>query len=269
MNEDTRQNVGAPSNLPPEQDAPQNKSRIPGTLAVIILAAVAVIATAYFFISNSKNPEISQPQFTNQPGSPVDHATYRALQDLMLKTPLAKPEVIEGSLRFYDIDGDGDEDVLGLLKLTFSADDSVYLFTTWHRSGESYDYYEDVYDDFRFGGGTSCSISNLALKSVTLTCTESGQEYSTTLHYQETGVGYYRDVDAHVITFNSATGWREYVSKKGGIQFSYPSDVSVTEKTYDIYGDLITAVIATRGDKTLFEVHSVPFQGEGGAGTID
>lgn len=254
-----------------------------------VLIAVIILGSGYlaysFVVPAPGMPEISiidndtAPEETNEPpeeinlGTPVDHETYLQIQDLMLKTPLAQPEVIEGSLVFYDIDNDGDDDVLGFLKLTFNPDDSVYIFKTWHRDGEIFYHYEAIYYDFRFGGrfdtDTSCSISNLATLRVTLTCNESGQEYSLTLLYQYNGSGYYRDVDAHAITFDGNTDWIEYSSGKAGVQFSYPSDLEISEKTYEIYDDLITITSAKRGDDTLFEISTVPQQGDLGWGAID
>ena len=234
----------------------------PALMGAIVVALAATVAM--YLLSPT-------PQHTagEESGDPVDDATYLELQELMLKTPFSQPEVIEDSLRSYDIDGDGDDDVIGFLNLTFSPDSSVYKLATWHRDGGAYIYYDDAYYDYRFSGDTSCTIDRLALKSVTLACFASERGYLTTLRYQDSGGGYYRDVDAHAVTFHSEDGWREYVSKKGGIQFSYPPDVNISEKTYDVFGELITVIVAVSDTKTLFEIHSVPFAGEEGGGVID
>lgn len=278
MDEEVNKNiVDTSQNTPQEPVLMQNKKEIP-RLPIIALAIVVIIGVAMYFVYSNKvkisspvtstqNSNIQEqqqkPALQTNTGSPVDHATYLQIQGLMQKTQFSKPEVIENSLRFFDIDGDGDLDVLGFLKLTFSYD-SNYLFSTWHRNGAEFVYYPDSYCDFRlsekYDGGLPCSIYNLTLGSITLACTKSGQEYLTSLRYQKNGVGYYRDVDAHVITFIESVNWPQYTSKKGGIQFNYPSDVQISEKTYQIYDDLITIITAKRNTQTIFEVKTVPEQ---------
>ncbi len=286
MEEETNKNIADTSqNTPQEPVLGQNKKEIP-RLPIIIFVTVVIIAMAVYFVYSNKN-KISAP-VTSTPnsnieeqqqkpvaqtnvGSPVDHATYLQIQGLMQKTQFSKPEVIESSLRFFDINGDGDLDVLGFLKLTFSYD-SNYLFSTWHRNGTEFVYYPDSYYDFRlsekYDGGLSCQIYDLATGRVTLACDKSGQKYLTMLRYQKNGVGYYRDVDAHVVIFNNNAGWSEYISKKGGIQFNYPSDVQISEKVYQIYDNLITIITAKRNSQTLFEIKTVPEKDNGGGGTI-
>ncbi|TSC67409.1 MAG: hypothetical protein G01um101472_430 [Parcubacteria group bacterium Gr01-1014_72] len=288
MEEETNKNIAdASQNTPQEPVLGQNKKEIP-RLPIIIFAVVVIIAVAVYFVYSNKS-KISAPVTSTSTsnsniegqqqkpiaqtniGSPVDHATYLQIQGLMQKTQFSKPEVIENSLRFFDIDGDGYLDALGFLKLTFSYD-SNYLFSTWHRNGAEFVYYPDDYYDFRlsekYHGGLPCSIYDLTIGSITLACTKSGQEYLTTLRYQKNGVGYYRDVDAHVITFENNANWPEYISKKGGMQFDYPSDVQISEKTYQIYDDLITIITAKRNTQVLFEIKTVPEQPNQGGGTI-
>jgi len=281
MDEGTRNIVDSSQNIPPEPASA--KQKIPW-LPITIFAAVAIIAIAGYFIYSNTNkgstltPSVSKqsPVVQTNTGSPVDHTTYLQIQGLMEKTQFSKPEVIENSLRFFDTDGDGDQDVLGFLKLTFSYDsnsyDSNYLFSTWHRNGTEFVYYPDSYNDFRLSekyvGGLPCSIYDLANGRVTLTCSKSGQEYLMTLRYQKNGVGYYRDVNAHIVLFSDNANWPEYNSKKGGINFNYPSDVQISEKTYEIYNDLITIITAKRNNQTLFEIKTVPEQPNQGGGTI-
>ncbi len=266
----------APENSPVETVSAQDKKA-----PIIVFVLVCIIATtAYFIYLNSNISKVSisitspskdgggmqqKPMIQTNVGSPVDHATYLQIQSLMQKTRFSKPEVVESSLRAFDIDNDGDQDVLGFLKRT------NYFFSTWHRNGTEFDYYEDTYNDFRLSekyDGLSCSIDDLAVGRVTLACAQLGQEYLTTLRYQKNGVGYYRDVDAHIVTFDTNTSWSEYISKKGGIQFKYPPDVQISEKTYAVYDDLITIITAKRGSKILFEIKTVPQKDDGGGGVI-
>ena len=257
-------------------------------LAVLGVAIVGYFASAYYFFlwpfevsvapipintpesmsSLSPAPTAIQHIKCNSP----DHAIYLQIQDLMQRTQYSKPEVIENSLCSFDIDNDGDQDVLGFLKLTFDYD-SNYLFSTWHRTQTGFDYYEDSYYDFRLSEKSdhvlACSIADLAVGSITLGCAGTGgQEYLVVLRYQKNGVGYYRDVDANVILFNNNLGWPEYISKKGGIQFNYPPDVQISEKTYEVYQDLITVITAKRNGQILFEVKSVPQKDDWGGGVI-
>ena len=296
MDHQTNKNIADTSqNTPEEPVLIQNKKEM-SRLLIIALGIIVIIGVAvYFFYSNkvsrisssvtsTQNPNIQEqqqkpipiptptptptPTLQTNTGSSVDHATYLQIESLMKKTQFSKPEVIEDSLRFFDIDGDGDLDVLGFLK----PYDSNFLFSTWHRNGAEFVYYSDIYRDFRlsgkYDGGLPCSIYNLTIGSITLACTKSGQEYLTTLRYQKNGVGYYRDVDVHVITFIGSVNWPQYISKKGGIQFNYPSDVQISEKTYQIYDDLITIISAKRNNKTLFEVKTAPDQPNQSGGII-
>jgi len=250
-------------------------------IPIIIFLIVAMITAATYFIYSNKgristlvtstsNIKEQQKETVVQIniGSPVDHATYLQIQDLMQKIDPSE-EVIENGLRAFDIDGDGDLDVLGFLKLTPPNRD--YLFSTWHRNETGFDYYKNGYYSFelieKYDG--LCSIYDLAIDRVTLSCIKSGQEYLTTLRYQKKGVGYYRDVDAHVITFNNSAGWFKYVSRKGGIEFNYPPDVQISEKTYAIYDDLITLITVQHDNRTLFEIKTVPDEDNGGGGIID
>src|SRR3989338_4060652 len=288
MEEEENKNIADTSqNTPQEPVLGQNKKEI-ARLPIIIFAIVVIIAVAVYFVYSNKNKisapvtsipnsnieeQQQKPAAQTNIGSQVDHATYLQIQGLMQKTQFSKPEVIESSLRFFDIDGDGDGDldVLGFLKLAFSYD-SNYLFTTWHRNGTEFVYYPDSYDDFRLSekyvGGLPCSIYDLANGRVTLTCSKSGQEYLMTLRYQKNGVGYYRDVNAHIVLFSDNANWPEYNSKKGGINFNYPSDVQISEKTYEIYNDLITIITAKRNNQTLFEIKTVPEQPNQSGDTI-
>jgi hypothetical protein len=257
----------------------QDKKLFLVPIAVLVIAVVT-IGLIYIFngnkngnttISNQSNEgSLSDPIQKNN-GSLVDHATYLQIQGLMQQTPFSKPEVIESSLRSFDIDRDGDQDVLGFLKLTFSYD-SDYVFSTWYNNGTYFDYYEDGYDYFRlsekYEGGLSCSIYDLAVAQITLSCDKSGQKYLTTLRYQKNGTGYYRDVDAHVVTSNDNANWLEYISKKGGINFDYPPDVQISEKTYEIYSDLITIITAKHNGQILFEIKTVPEEPNQGGSTI-
>lgn len=275
---ETQQNQANP--VQPNNQAPEKKNKLYLVLGLVVLILIAV--AGYFLlpksqntpnnsISNTLNPQPTPPTVQGNIGSTVDHATYLQIQGMMEKTPFSKPQVIESSLRSFDIDNDGDMDVLGFLKLTFSYD-SNYLFSTWHRNATGFDYYEDYYDDFRlsekYDGGLQCSIQQLATGVVTLACGKTKQDYLITLRYQKNGVGYYRDVDAHIVTFSNNTSWSEYASKKGGIQFKYPSDVQVSEKTYEIYGELITLITAKRNNQILFEIKTIPQEDNGGGGVI-
>jgi hypothetical protein len=256
-------------------------------LLVLGIAIVGYFSSAYYFtLWPFETPVALIPTYTPESSSlsPVptaikhikcsspDHLTYLQIQDLMQRTQYSKPEVIENSLCSFDIDSDGDQDVLGFLKLTFDYD-SNYLFSTWHRTQTGFDYYEDSYYDFRLSEkndhGLTCSIADLAVGSITLSCAGlGGQEYLVTLRYQKIGVGYYRDVDAHVITFHNDNNWPEYISKKGGIRFNYSPDIQISEKTYEIYEDLITIITGKRNNQTLFEIKTVPQKDDWGGGVI-
>jgi hypothetical protein len=231
---------------------------------VLFLIVVSSLFGAYLFFAKT-----SQPKFADSTNDNVDSAVYKEIQSLMLRTPLAKPEVIKDSLKLYDIDGDGKKDVLGFMKLTFGPNDSTYLFSTWYNKGQSYEYYEDGYNGFRVDPETSCSITGLAIEKVTLSCIESSQKYSLTLVYQKNGEGYYRDVSEDLITFNNNQNWPVYISKNGGIQFYHPQNITIAEKTYDIYNKLITVIIGTQNNERIFEVHSQPAEGDMGGGVID
>lgn len=222
-------------------------------LIPVIFTAVAIIATAVYFIYSNVTKVNT--------GSPVDHNTYIQIQSLMFKTDFDNPEVIENSLRYFDIDKDGDKDVVGILKYSLPfLNNSVYIFATWFRNGSEYKYYQDSYYNFRFGGkyyrDRMCSIADLAVKRVTIDCIEKGEKKSFTLRYQENGVGYYRDIDAYAVTFKKSNNWQEYISKNGGIQFNHPSNVNISEKTYRVDNDLITVIKGERNDKTLLEISS-------------
>ncbi len=269
MDEEIRNMVDSAQNIPPEPAA--EKQKILWFPLSVFIAVLIMTMAGYFIISNinkegttaplvSINDESEQnPVALNNTGSSVDHATYLQLQDLMGKTEFSKPEIVENTLRFFDIDGDGDQDVLGFLKLT-PYQDANYRFSTWLRDGTEFDYYTDSYNDFtlieKLDGVELCSFYDLAIGRVTLDCSDSEQEYFTTLRYQKDGIGYYRDVDAHVVLFNNNANWPEYSSKKGGISFNYPPDVQVIEKTYEIYNDFITIVTAKRNNQTLFEIET-------------
>jgi hypothetical protein len=233
----------------------------------IFLVIVVVVAMGYFIYLNTG--DLKNLSTSPDTGSPVDHATYLEIQNLMLATELGRPEVVEQSLRSYDIDGDGDKDVLGFVKRTYSSNTWFFL-STWYRDEKGFSYDKDDYRQFQqFTDELECQIVNLEVKKVTLECLNSGGKDLITLRYQEKGGGYYRDVDVHALSFNNDADWPEYSSKKGGIQFNYPSDVTISEKTYKVLDDLITVISASRGGKTLFEVHSVPQEDGLGGGVIN
>ncbi|MEX0935233.1 MAG: hypothetical protein WDZ70_02825 [Candidatus Paceibacterota bacterium] len=282
MNEESNQQdienpaVSNEPELEPRKEKTLSKAAIVG---VLILLVVIASFLAYSSLTDQPLDQPSQEEAeqvvrNTEIGSPVSHATYLVLQNTMLETLPSQPEVRKDSLRAYDIDDDGDEDILGFFTLTFDSGVSAMIFSTWFRNGDKYEYYEDGFDTFRIYPDnleveTPCSIFDLAFERVTLKCEDSGEEYQITLKYQENEVGYYRDVDAHALTFSDEEDWSEYTSALGGVSFKIPSNVDVAEKTYSVFGDPITVITGVQDDDTLFEIHSVLSDGNKGGGTID
>ncbi len=237
-------------------------------ILVVVLGTVGIFAIFKFTTKD--------PSPLTKAGSQVDLQTYVALQSLMKQTRyFEQSEVVQDSLRFFDIDNDGDQDVVGFLKQTsnyFSDSDSSYLFSTWHRNGENYTYYSDDHDDFRTSGNElPCSIEGLAIEHVTLTCSKAGHQYPVELYYQKGGVGgYYVDFTARAAVFNESNNWTSYTSNNAGISFRHPKDIVVTEKTYQVFKEQITIVTAKRGEEILFEIHTkTPSFSSNGGGLID
>jgi hypothetical protein len=203
-------------------------------------------------------------------GSEIDYQTYLQIKNSTAQAVTSYLEVARNTLQGFDMDGDGDEDVVGFLQ---SHDDRPRVrFATWLRNNSGFDYYEDTYSEFEFGGqydtGRWCHVTGLMVDKITFVCTSRDQEYQETLHYQKNGVGYYRDVDADVVTFSNTDNWPQYSSSKGGIAFNYQPDVKISEQTYAIYKQLITIITAKRDNRILFEIHSVPFSEDLGGGVV-
>jgi hypothetical protein len=254
------------------------KISLPARVALAIIASIiflAAIAVALFLHLNISTTELEKSAQADM-GLPVNQETYVLLQGLMEEGPLAQPELQKESLRSFDIDGDGDLDVVGFMKLTFGylnedgTPQSTYLFSTWHNDANTYTYYSDVYNDFRFNGKeVPCTIAGLSVAHVALTCKKEGISYPVELHYQEDVNGYYVDFDAHSLSYKDVAGWVPYVSVAGGLSFNHPASVTVTERSYQIYEKVITIVTVKREGDTLFEVHSKMPPSPGGEGLID
>jgi len=272
------QEVNTPTVIPPRPPKKESiiNNKVSQWFLIIFLLVASTIVAVFFYYNDQPAYEVPQPQVDlvqRNVGETVDYATYIQIHNLTLATKY-KPDVVESSLRSFDIDGDGDLDILGFRKLQTSYNDtSTYIFTTWHMDGLGYTFYEDDYDDFRqyedVDAKLSCSIYNLEIRSITLSCPEIGNKYLVTLKYQDNGTGYYRDVDAQSVTYDSNSDWPEYVSKNGGLRFHYPPDVQLSEKTYEVYGELITIITAERDGQLLFESKTSPGQGFMGGGVID
>lgn len=197
----------------------------------------------------------------------VDHDTYLTIQEVM-NTKYRKPAVIEDSLRYFDIDNDGDKDIVGFLRF----EESYRLFRTWYNTPSGFEYYENYSDGFRltdiYDKDLSCSVDDIVVKRVTLRCLRQEQEYTTTLAYQKNDIGYYRDIEVDALVYKDKIDWGHYVSKRGGIDFKHPSDIEITEETYDEYGRLKTIIVGRRGNGVLFEIESVPDKEDFGGGIL-
>jgi hypothetical protein len=256
---------------------------------ILILGAIilVVIAVAVWLVMSSTGRQIEvkdevnsdtekEKKFDSINDTLAQHTKSDEFLEKLFKTiPFVGSGAIKESLRFVDIDGDGDEDVLGFLIPYYDKDSpnrKTYIFSTWHKTEDGYVQYDDSYRDFRiYADELPCSILAIAIKHVTLRCSASGSEYPVELYYQGDGIGgYYTDFRDHALTFENHDNWSLYMSV-GGISFRYPSDISVTEKTYEVFEKKVTVVRTKRGEQLLFEIHSseADMLYGGGGGSID
>ncbi len=198
----------------------------------------------------------------------ADSATLRALKDATASQAPWPIDLVEESVGMGDVDADGDMDAVGFVSLGADGGKTKIL-ATWHKGPEGYTLYEDGYNDFRFGGTTSCSLLSIAVDTLKIGCTDSGYSNTITLHYEEAGGGYYRDISQEAIVHTGTRTWKDYSSAYAGISFSYPPDIVVTEKTYDFYGRLITAIVGAREGKEVFEILSEAAEPSNGGSVIE
>lgn len=235
-----------------------------GRKALVILLVLVIIAIVIATIMHA-------PRSINGPKETTHLADFISSH----QPAYTQESIVEDSLRFHDMDGDGAEDVVGFVDFASNPKDHQYTLKTWFWNGKEYRENMNSYSNFGFSDNMYhtqwCSISNLSVGRIRLICTESDHEYPITLRYQKDGSGHYRDVDADVVTFDEKSSWSAYTSTRSGIRFKYPPDAHITEKTYSTPDGIITLIRAEQRGSALFEIHTTPVAESAnyGGGIID
>ena len=205
----------------------------------------------------------SQNTVQQSPGSgfPVDDTIYTQIQGVMQHR---SSEVIKESLRSFDVDGDGDQDIVGFFKTNGSSSgvgSISYILGIWYRANNwfvSSEYPNSDIDHFRLDekkdGALPCSIHNLAIGSIVLSCGRTERRYLITIHYKTHRITteYY----PQAMTFHNEENWLKYTSNEG-IEFYHPPDVQISEKAYKYSKDiLVTTITAKRHGQILFVIAS-------------
>lgn len=200
---------------------------------------------------------------TTQKFEVASKAITEEIQEVLNRTTTPYDQVSHGSLYLFDIDADGDKDVVGFRKLTFfpntfrKATRTQHIFATWHNDKGNYVFYDDIHRDFRTPEDTEpCEIIALETAKATLDCSNVGMENEIVLRYQdrEDG-GYYRDIAATAHEYVPQENWQRYSSRQAGVSFMHPADMQISENAYKKEDGVLTLIVGeTKGD-VQFEIH--------------
>lgn len=169
-------------------------------------------------------------------------------------------KIIPASLRRYDMDNDGQKDVVGFIKGKDEYGTS-WRFMTWFNRQDKYYLYNDGYQDLSFSLSKNekkrsnydvpCEIVDLAVKKITLNCQKGGGSEKLILHYQPNGVGYFVDPEESLYKFVPQQDWKKFSSKTAGLEFQYPANFKVVENLYKIDKKKIDFIEVKDNDKLI------------------
>ncbi len=170
--------------------------------------------------------------------------------------------IITKSLKKYDINNDGQLDIVGL-ETKKDKNGTYWRFTTWFKNGNKYSFYNYGYNDLFFSltqnqnenFDVPCEIIDLATKKVTLNCKKGGGSSKTILHYQPNGIGYFIDPEDSLYKFTKKQNLKKFVSKSAGIEFGYPKNLNVEENAYNINNDNINIIKIKNNNKLVLLIY--------------
>jgi len=250
-----------------------NKKIIWGVIGLIIFGGFLTLVVLYAhkhsrFLSDTKSVEQTISLNSTKPVDFIPESKKESLINSLLQSVGYKYrtwKIIDSSLKRYDVDGDGREDVIGFIRRG-NKQGTSWRFVTWFNKQNGYYFYDDGYWDFSFfvpneekdkvKYDVPCDVIVLEIGKITLDCNRGNGSKNISLHYSPKGKGYYTDPEESIHKFTPHSDWQKFTSKTAGVEFQYPDSLTVVENFYKIRDKDVDFIEIKNGEKLALVIYA-------------
>ncbi|MCH7529971.1 hypothetical protein IIB50_02525 [Patescibacteria group bacterium] len=188
-----------------------------------------VILWNYVVSASVERRPQARPYYTR----PQTYKQFLILELSYLLDESGRSTILENKIKKFDLNDDGFDDIITFVVVPDWERRDLEL-ATFFGSDTTYKYYEDGFNYFRidYENDNDCTIDNVEINKIYISCNESGEKFSTVLTPQYDGGGYKTSYSDIVVTYQPKDTHKEYVSSNSNVSFFYPDSLNIQERIY-------------------------------------